>query len=195
MPNGRAAIRFRKDMSRLAGEPVAITGRVNIAGLTVFRGAALVIWAGSCIWSFATSAHLVYLGTIVSLAVEHLAWAVLRRRGGALRFGAAGGVIGVSPTTLYAAQVNYLTGGATRLTGRWPRDQVLMTPVPGQSRSPRRFDLLFPTASATSHLELVQNGGKSATLRALFGSDSRELTVAPAAGRPWGPGWTTPKDE
>jgi hypothetical protein len=103
--------------------------------------------------------------------------------------------VGVSPTTLYIAQLNSLTGRTTRLLGRWPRDQVSMTPVSGPPRRMRRFDLLFPTASVTSHLELVQNRDKSATLLALFGSDAKELTVTPVAGKPWGPGWTTPKDE
>ena len=195
MPGGRLAIRLRKEMSQLAGEPVTAVGRVNVVGLTTFKGMAIIIWAGSCIWSISTSQNLLYVGGGLALAVDSLAWAVLRRQRGPLRLGLGGAVMGVSPTTLYVAQLSFWTGRTTQLLGRWPRDQVSMTPVDGPPRRMRRFDLLFPTASATSHLELVQNRDKSAALRALFGNDSKELTVTPVAGKPWGPGWTTLKKD
>jgi hypothetical protein len=182
-------------MSQLAGEPVSAAGKVNVLGLSTFRGAAMFIWLGAVIWSFSTSINVLYLGLIFSLAVEYLAWFGLRRRGGPLRFGTAGGVMGVSPTTLYVARVNWWTGQTTKLVGSWPREEASFTRVSAPTRRLRRFDLRLTPADATAHLELLQNKNKDATLLALFGSQARELTVTPAAGRPWGPGWTTPDGE
>jgi hypothetical protein len=56
--------------------------------------------------------------------------------------------------------------------------------------------LTFLTASEAAHLELVgRRTQRHATMAAILGSDSQELVVTPVAGKPWGPGWTTPKDE
>jgi hypothetical protein len=185
---------LRKKMSQLVGEPVTTAGRVNVAGLSTFNGAGLLIWLGSLIWSFSSSVNVLYLGTILSFAIEYLAWVVLRRRGGPLRFGAFGGIIGVSSTTLHVARTSSLTGRTTKL-GSWPRQEVSFTRVSAFNAKVGRFDLHFTAGGVTSHLELVQNGGKDATLRALFESQPREHMATPADARPWGPGWTTPTDE
>jgi hypothetical protein len=178
--------RLREKMSQLFGEPVDTDGRVNAAGLSTFNGAGVLIWLGSLIWSFSSSVNVLYLGTVLSCAVEYLAWVGLRRRGGPLRFQARGGIIGVSSTTLYVARVSWWTGRTTKL-GSWSREEVSFTRVSALSARAARFDLRFTGADTISHLDLVQNSGKEATLRALFGSDPAELTATPTAERPLGP--------
>jgi hypothetical protein len=187
--------RLRKKMSRLVGEPVDSAGRVNAAGLSTFNGVGVIIWLGSLIWWISSSSvNVLVLGTSLWWAVEYLAWVGLRRRGGPLRFEARGGIIGVTSTTLYVARVSWWTGRTTKL-GSWPREEVSFTRVSALNANAARFDLRFTADDTISHLDLVQNRGKEATLRALFGSDSAELTATPTATRPWGPGWTTPTDE
>lgn len=185
--------RLREKMSRLVGEPVDTAGRVNAAGLSTFIGAGVLIWLGSLIWSFSSSVNVLVMGTILSFAVEYVAWVGLRRRGGPLRFQARGGIIGVSSATLYVARVSWWTGRTTKL-GSWPREEVSFTRVSALNARAARFDLCFTAADTISHLDLVQNRGKEATLRALFGSDRAELTVTPTVTKPWGPGWTTPTE-
>ena len=116
----------------------------------------------------------------VAFAVEYLAWAGLRRRGGLLGFGPAGGVIGVTPTTLFVSQISYFTGRQTKLLGSWPREQVSMTSAVDPKGALRRFQLKFPGTEDPSRLELLPSRGKDDALFAMFGGE-RDVAFSIAA--------------
>jgi hypothetical protein len=167
--DSRSTSRLLAQMSKVAVQPVVAAARVNVVGMSTFRGAALFIWVGPMIWGFMSShPNAGFLGVAISLIVEYVAWAGLRRRGGPLQFGPSGGVIAVSQTTLFIVQVSHWTGRKTKLLGTWPREDVSMTPAANRLNRLRLFDLNFPEDEAPSRLELVQNRRKDETLLALF---------------------------
>ncbi len=167
----RAANRLLREMSRLTGQPLVTAARVNVAGLSTFRGAALFVGVGALAWGLLSRSDFAFVGIGCAVLLDLLAWMVLRRRGWPLRFGPPGGVIAVDQTTLFVARTGWWTGRAGTLLGSWPRADVAMSPVPNPTGQLRRFDLRLPGTAHACNLELVQNRGKDETLSALSGPD------------------------
>ena len=167
----RANISLRGTMSRISGEPIDAAAKANVLGLSLIRGASLLLMLGLLIWGWMTSNSRLALPLIFFLyVVGFVAWVALRGRGGPLQFGPAGVVIGVSTTMLYVARVSAWSGRTTKLLGSWPREEVRVTPTVSRTSSLRGFQLQFAGVELPARLELVQSRGRENALDALFGA-------------------------
>ena len=71
----RATINLRAAMSRISGEPIDAAAKANVLGLSLIRGASLLLMLGLLIWGWMTSSSRLALPLIFFLyAVGFVAW-------------------------------------------------------------------------------------------------------------------------
>ena len=155
-------------MTQVIGAPVTAVARINVVWLDTVRGLSTIIVAWAVIHRLiGGSPSTSWIGLICGCALTGAAWLGLRRFGGPLRFGIAGGVSAVSERRLYIAANNWLTNQPTTLLSSWPRSAIILRRAKRLGLR-RLLTVEFSGADTPAHLEILGRR-KDDAIAELFG--------------------------